>query len=158
MSDERLPLSDTPETLLEPDPAEAGQARRDLSEALAAPAGDRVALGRRLADVARAHPTFLDVWAHLAAWALDAGDTVAAYAFARTGYHRGLDMVRKAGWRGQGPVPWRHQPNQGFLRSVHELMRAAAAIGEFDEAQRCRQFLLQLDPGDPLGVCDVDVA
>lgn len=146
------------ETELPPQPPELTTA---LAEALASRQADAdaglVVVGKRLRDVAAAHPAFLDAWARLAEWALDAGDAVAAYAFARTGYHRGLDAVRKAGWGGQGPVPWRHEPNRGFLRSVHGLMRAAGAIGEQDEASRCRTFLLELDPDDALGVRDVDV-
>lgn len=51
-----------------------------------------------------------------------------------------------------GPVPWQHQPNRGFLRSVHALLRAAQAIGETAEVVRCREFLLQLDPDDGQGV------
>ncbi|CAN5132230.1 hypothetical protein BH20ACT9_BH20ACT9_12650 [soil metagenome] len=141
---EPLPLGPAPGTLLDSDPPDA---RRALDAALAAPDP-----GPALRDVAAAHPTLVEAWARLAAWALDGGDAVAAYAFARTGYHRGLDRVRKAGWRGQGAVPWRHEPNRGFLRSVHGLMRAAAAIGETDEERRCRAFLLELDPTDPLGV------
>ena len=70
-----------------------------------------------------------------------AGDPVAAYAYARTGYHRGLDQLRRAGWHGHGPIPWDHEANRGFLRSLHMLAVAAAAIGEDDEAQRCREFL-----------------
>lgn len=105
-----------------------------------------------LREVAAANPTFLEVWAELAERALLHGDPVSAYAFARTGYHRGLDKVRKAGWRGSGPVPWSHGPNQGFLRSVHALMRAADAIGEVEEALRCRTFLRELDPENHLDV------
>jgi hypothetical protein len=66
---------------------------------------------------------------------------VTGYAFARTGYHRGLDQLRRAGWRGQGPIPWEHEPNQGFLRSLYALGRAAGAIGETGEAERCQVFL-----------------
>jgi hypothetical protein len=66
---------------------------------------------------------------------------VTAYAFARTGYHRGLDQLRRAGWHGHGPIPWEHEPNQGFLRSLYLLSQAAAAIGEDDEAARCAEFL-----------------
>jgi Protein of unknown function (DUF3151) len=66
---------------------------------------------------------------------------VESYAYARTGYHRGLDALRRAGWRGQGPIPWEHEPNQGFLRSLRALGRAAEAIGESDEAERCDTFL-----------------
>lgn len=81
------------------------------------------------------------LWALLAEESLGT-DAVAAYAYARTGYHRGLDALRRAGWRGQGPIPVDHQPNQGFLRALLALAEAAAAIGETDEADRCRQFLL----------------
>lgn len=136
-----LPLHGVKETLLPPEPQSAVEG---LANALA----DRAVVGARLRSVVADHPTFLDGWARLAEWALEAGDEVAAYAFARTGYHRGLDQIRKAGWGGQGPVPWGHKPNRGFLRSVHALMRAAALIGERDEAERCRDFLLQLDPDD----------
>jgi hypothetical protein len=71
---------------------------------------------------------------------------VAAYAYARTGYHRGLDQLRRAGWRGNGPVPWEHEPNQGFLRSLNMLARSAAAIGEDGEAERCSVFLADSSP------------
>lgn len=101
-----------------------------------------------LREVASSNPEFLAVWAELAERALDAGDPIAAYAFARVGYHRGLDTIRQAGWRGQGPVPWSHQPNQGFLRSLNALRRAALAIGEPGEPERCRDFLRQLDTSD----------
>ncbi|CAN5196256.1 DUF3151 domain-containing protein [soil metagenome] len=105
-----------------------------------------------LREVAAANPGFLFAWAELAERALAKGDPVAAYAFARVGYHRGLDAIRGAGWRGQGPAPWSHQPNRGFLRSLDALRRAALAIGEAGEPERCRDFLLQLDPEDHLGV------
>lgn len=146
------------ETELPPQPPEMTKA---LADALVSTEADAdaavVQIGKRLRNVAAAYPTFLDAWARLAEWALDAGDAVAGYAFARTGYHRGLDAARKAGWGGQGAVPWRHEPNRGFLRSVHGLMRAAGAIGETEEAARCRSLLLELDPDDTLGVRDVDV-
>lgn len=95
---------------------------------------------------AAAHPAFCAAWAALAERALDEGDAVAGYAFARTGYHRGLDQLRRAGWGGNGPVPWSHHPNQGFLRAVAALARAAAEIGEDDEARRCRTLLDESDP------------
>jgi hypothetical protein len=98
------------------------------------------------ADVAARFPTSSAAWARLAERALDSGDVVAAYAYARTGYHRGLDQLRKAGWRGSGPVPWSHEPNQGFLRSLYLLGKAADGIGEADEAARCAQFLRDCDP------------
>lgn len=97
--------------------------------------------GRAARDVARDFPSSSYVWALLAEQALDAGDEVAAYAFARTGYHRGLDFLRKSGWRGQGPIPVEHVPNQGFLRALYALSEAARIIGEDDEATRCVTFL-----------------
>src|SRR5438105_1343792 len=96
---------------------------------------------RQPADVAARFPAYSAAWAALAEQALARGDAVAAYAYARTGYHRGLDRLRRAGWRGSGPVPWEHEPNRGFLRSLNMLAKAAAAIGEDDEAERCEQFL-----------------
>jgi Protein of unknown function (DUF3151) len=102
--------------------------------------------GRPADEVAAAHPTSSAAWATLAEAALAAGRTVEGYAYARTGYHRGLDALRRAGWKGSGPVPWSHEPNRGFLRAVHALGVAAAAIGESDEADRCAHFLRDSDP------------
>ena len=96
--------------------------------------------------VAAAHPAFSGGWAALAAGSLADGEPVTAYAYARTGYHRGLDALRRSGWKGHGPVPWAHAPNQGFLRCLHTLSQAAAEIGEADEAARCAQFLRDSDP------------
>jgi hypothetical protein len=97
-------------------------------------------------EVAGRFPTYSEAWATLAKGSMDAGDPVTAYAYARTGYHRGLDQLRRAGWRGSGPVPWSHEPNRGFLRCLHQLALAADAIGESDEAARCAQFLRDCDP------------
>jgi hypothetical protein len=99
------------------------------------------------ATVAARFPASCAAWAALAEQALAQGDPVAAYAYARTGYHRGLDQLRRAGWKGYGPIPWEHEPNQGFLRALHMLASAAAAIGEDDEAARCRDFLAESSPG-----------
>jgi hypothetical protein len=98
------------------------------------------------AEVAARFPSYCAAWAALAQRAMAAGDPVTAYAFARTGYHRGLDQLRRAGWHGHGPVPWEHEPNQGFLRALYVLGEAAAAIGEEDEATRCREFLADASP------------
>ena len=111
-----------------------------------AEAADALRGGADPASVAAAHPAYCAAWAALAERAMDAGDPVAAYAYARTGYHRGLDQLRRAGWKGYGPVPWEHEPNQGFLRSLHMLGVAADAIGETDEAQRCQDFLAESSP------------
>lgn len=92
-------------------------------------------------EVAARFPAFSAAWAELADRAFAKGEVIESYAYARTGYHRGLDHLRRAGWRGHGPIPWEHVPNRGFLRSLHALARAAAAIGEDDEAERCKAFL-----------------
>jgi hypothetical protein len=114
------------------------------------PANDeaRVALAAAAdpTEVAARFPSYCAAWAALAERAMAAGQPVATYAFARTGYHRGLDQLRRAGWHGHGPIPWEHEPNQGFLRALHMLGVAAAAIGEDDEAARCREFLADSSP------------
>jgi hypothetical protein len=123
-------LLGSPETRLPDDPAP--------TEALAA--------GTAPSEVAAAHPTSSLAWAVLAEQALAGGRSVEGYAYARVGYHRGLDALRRAGWRGQGPVPWSHAPNRGFLRALAALGAAAAAIGETEEEARCTTFLRDSDP------------
>lgn len=103
-------------------------------------------------EVVTRWPDFSEGWAALAERSLSTGDPVAAYAYARTGYHRGLDQLRRAGWKGHGPVPWAHRPNRGFLRSLAALARAAESIGEVEEHRRCTQFLADSDPAAPAEV------
>jgi hypothetical protein len=126
-----------PETILAPEPDNALEA---LGAALAQPIE-----GRRdaVADVCARWPKFLDAWAQLGQLARD---DVEAYAYFRVGYHRGLDRLRQSGWRGSGYVRWQRDTNRGFLRAVEGLRTSAEAIGELDEAQRCGEFLRQLDP------------
>jgi hypothetical protein len=108
------------------------------------------AVGRSaVTEVAARHPTCLAAWATLGELALGEGRPVEAYAYFRVGYHRGLDRIRRAGWRGTGQVPWSSEGNRGFLRSLSGLARAATAIAEHDEADRCRQFLHDLAPDAP---------
>ena len=102
---------------------------------------DLLAGGADPASVAAGHPASSLAWAVLAERALADGQPVPGYAFARTGYHRGLDQLRRAGWKGHGPIPWEHEPNRGFLRALAALAQAADAIGESDEAERCTTFL-----------------
>jgi Protein of unknown function (DUF3151) len=102
-----------------------------------------------LAAVAARFPTCLAAWAALGEEALREGGAVPAYAYFRVGYHRGLDRIRRAGWRGSGRVPWAHEGNRGFLRSLRGLQLAAAAIGERDEEERCAKFLADLAPDAP---------
>jgi hypothetical protein len=129
--------SGTPETVLDPlapDLAAALDAARSLP-----PDRRREAV----AAVAARDPRCLQAWADLAELA---SNPIEQYAYARVGYHRGLDALRAAGWRGSGYVRWHHESNRGFLRSLHSLQLAAEAIGEVDEEQRCALFLRQLDP------------
>ncbi len=121
-------LGGPPPTLLPVDPAVALLQSEDASA------------------VAAAHPTSSAAWAALADAAFDRGSVVESYAYARTGYHRGLDALRRAGWKGFGPVPWSHAPNQGFLRALNALGRAADTIGESAEADRIAQFMQDSDP------------
>jgi hypothetical protein len=102
--------------------------------------------------VAAAHPARSLPWAVLAEQALAAGEPVQAYAYARVGYHRGLDALRGAGWRGSGPVLWSHEPNRGFLRALDALGAAAGAIGEDVERRRCATFLDDCDPAAALEI------
>lgn len=97
-------------------------------------------------EVVQKFPTSSLAWAMLSDQAWNDGDIVASYAFARVGYHRGLDSLRRNGWKGHGPVPWSHTPNQGFLRCLQNLGRAAAAINETDEVTRISEFIVECDP------------
>jgi hypothetical protein len=130
VSDVSIPRG-LPETVLPADPA-AGRLHPGMGR-------DEVAA------VVADHPRSLEGWATLGELT-EGADTVAAYAFFRVGYHRGLDALRGAGWRGSGYVRWRNETNRGFLRALDGLGRMAAAIGETDEAARCDEFLHQLDP------------
>lgn len=127
MTHQNLMAGGSSPTLLPPDPASA-----------------ELEIGTPLVDVVAAHPESSLGWARLAEEAL-AQETraadVAAYAYARAGYHRGLDALRRAGWRGSGPVPWEHEPNQGFLRALWTLSVAADRIHDAVERDRCAQFL-----------------
>ena len=135
-----LTPSGPPETILDPEPDEALAA---LDEALARPVDEQRAA---VAVVAARWPRCIDAWAQLGQLGRD---DVECYAYHRVGYHRGLDRLRASGWRGSGYVRWRHQPNRGFLRALDGLRASAEAIGESDEAERCAQFLGQLDPDWP---------
>jgi hypothetical protein len=126
-----------PETVLAPEPDEVLQA----IEAASALEGE--ARREALAAVAARWPRSLTAWARLGEAARD--DTE-AYAYFRVGYHRGLDALRAAGWRGSGYVRWSHPENLGFLAALDGLRRQAARVGEDDEEARCREFLQQLDP------------
>ena len=111
------------------------------------PAQALVAAGVPPADVVRQHPESPVAWAALAEAARAEGaDDVTVYAYARVGYHRSLDLLRRNGWKGHGPVPWEHEPNRGFLRSLALLALAARDIGETEEWERCSTFLRDSSP------------
>ncbi|WP_019144493.1 DUF3151 domain-containing protein [Aeromicrobium massiliense] len=122
-------LGEPPETLLPEDPA-----------------AERLAAGDPLEDVVREHPSSTLAWSLMAQAALDENRDVEGYAYARTGYHRALDLLRRNGWKGHGPVPWAHQPNRGFLRSLAVLATASERLGDEPEAHRCREFLRESSP------------
>ena len=111
-----------------------------------AEARERMRAGEEAADVVSDLPASCLAWSVLADEAYDEGRTVDSYAYARVGYHRGLDALRQAGWRGAGPIPYSHEMNRGFLRSLYALGRVAATIGEGEEAQRIERFLRESDP------------
>ena len=123
-------LEGPPPTLLPTDPAVEAE----------------LAAGADPDSVVRAHPESSLAWAVLADQAWSEGRVVESYAFARVGYHRGLDALRRNGWKGHGPVPWSHEPNQGFLRCLIALGRSADAIGEQHEVERIDAFLDDCDP------------
>ncbi|HYY44780.1 MAG TPA: DUF3151 domain-containing protein [Actinomycetota bacterium] len=104
--------------------------------------------GEETAAIASRHPDCLAAWAALGRDAMAGGRQVEAYAYFRVGYHRGLDRIRRAGWRGMGKVPWEHEGNRGFLSSLWGLAEAAEAIGELGETDRCRRFFSELTGKD----------
>ena len=132
-----LPLADRHETVL-PAADEDALARLAL-----APEGATEDRRRALAAIVADHPTFVEGWARLARLGRDA---VERYAYARVGYHRGLDALRAAGWGGTGLVRWTQPTNRGFLRCLVELRSAADEIGESHEVERIDEFLRDLDP------------
>lgn len=121
-------------------PAAPQDLQSQLDRALAQPDSAR---REAVAKVVAANPRYLDGWAWLGALGRDSLESYMAF---RIGYHRGLDTLRANGWKGSGYVRWDHVPNRGFLRCVEGLANSAEKISEHDEATRCRQFLMQLDP------------
>lgn len=132
-----LPLADRHETVL---PDEPEDLRARLAAAFDLESEEREAALR--AAVA-AHPGSPSAWAAIAA-AVE--DPVERYAYARVGYHRGLDGLRANGWGGVGLVRWERPTNRGFLRALVLLGEAARIIGEDAEADRVAAFLRDLDP------------
>jgi hypothetical protein len=123
-----------PETVLPEVPQELWESIRKASAD-----SDSGALERCAAD----HPREMLCWAALAA---SQESIISRYAYARVGYHRGLDSLRANGWRGSGYVRSNNASNRPFLSALAQLGHYAGQIGEDDERERCQEFLKQLDP------------
>lgn len=136
---------------LPPPPPEVTSRLEWIAQGRRTQALDALGVLDHLRAVAAAHPAVLDVWTALGEFAAEQELWVEAFAFFRTAYHRGLDRLRAAGWGGTGLVPWSDPNNQAFLRAVHGLRLASAALGENVEVERLRQFEAALDPDDHFG-------
>ena len=137
-----------PVSVLAADPGDSGERAAQAVAALAAGEIEPAACRERLSAIASQYPAALSAWAALGELALPE-DVVAAYAFFRTGYHRGLDRARASGWNGSQQLRWRDEPNRPFLRCLNGLRQAAEAIGETQEVTRIVHFLRDLDPEHP---------
>jgi hypothetical protein len=105
-----------------------------------------IAAGTNAYQIATKFPAAPLAWALAANLAWQEKEVLKSYAFARVGYHRSLDLLRKNGWKGHGLVPWSHEPNRGFLMCLNALGRAAKSIGETDEVERIYQFIQDSSP------------
>jgi len=76
-----------------------------------------VAAGEAPEKIAARFPAYSAAWASLAERAYAQGDPVTAYAYARTGYHRGLDRLR-AGIGEEHLVQIRHVFQQAFRENA----------------------------------------
>jgi hypothetical protein len=103
------------------------------------PAARKVALG----EIVAGDPTFIEGWAALSVLG---EEPIERYAYARVGYHRGLDALRGNGWGGSGMVRWSEATNRPFLTCLVRLREAARGIGETAEVDRIDAFLRDLDP------------
>lgn len=130
-------MADRAEVVLPPLPEQA-------ASDIAAASGRDESIRRDSVGAAVARwPAYPIGWAKLSPLGRDA---IERYAFARVGYHRGLDMIRGHGWGGNGYVRWRHETNRGVLTCLVRLRDAAREIGEDEEVARIDDFLRQLDP------------
>lgn len=127
-----LPQADRVDVVLPP-------ANSDLAAALEAAGSDRDAI----AEVLARDPEYLAAWAAIAG---TGREPIERYAYARVGYHRGLDALRRNRWGGTGLCRWEHPTNRGFLTCLARLRDAAREIGEQVEVDRIDEFLRTLDP------------
>ena len=141
MSNVSISREGLPETVLPPE-------RPEIVELLdaALKLDDQGLRRKELNQVAGRFPSSIEVWKTMG---LAGRDIMESYAAFRVGYHRGLDALRKNGWRGSGYVRWEHPSNRAFLECLSGLQRISEQIGDFAESERCGIFLLQLDPEMP---------
>jgi hypothetical protein len=132
-----LPMADRHETVLPPEPDDVSER---LARALSSPEGER---REALGEVVASRPTLIAGWAELARLGRE---PIERYAYARVGYHRGLDALRASGWGGTGRVRWGQPTNRPLLTCIVRLRAAAAEIGEVAEVERLTDFLHDLDP------------
>lgn len=132
-----LPLADRHETVL----PHIATAQHDAYQAAMTldPAARKVALGEVVAE----DTSFIAGWAELSVLGVE---PIERYAYARVGYHRGLDALRANGWGGSGLVRWSEPSNRPFLTCLVRLREAARTIGETSEVERIDLFLRDLDP------------
>tara|TARA_B110000014_G_scaffold219441_1_gene174981 strand:+ start:561 stop:1001 length:441 start_codon:yes stop_codon:yes gene_type:complete len=138
MSDVSISRQGPPETVL---PAEDETIINLLENAVLIE--DDLSRRAELNRIAGMYPSSIQVWKTIAQYGRDIIESYAAY---RVGYHRGLDALRKNGWRGSGYVRWMHQSNQAFLTCLSGLQIISEEIGDQEESDRCFVFLLQLEP------------
>ena len=132
-----LPMADRHETVLPPEPEDISER---LTRALAAPEAERK---QAIGEVVASRPTLIAGWSELASLG---DEPIERYAYARVGYHRGLDALRANGWGGTGRVRWSQPTNRPLLTCIVRLRAAAAEIGEVEEVERLTDFLHDLDP------------
>lgn len=132
-----LPLADRQDTVLA---APNDTVAKLLADAANLSGAAQLAL---LHDAVRHAPNSVAVWCALVD---TTDDPVTRYAYARVGYHRGLDALRAAGWGGTGLVRWTKPTNRPFLTCLSKLRDAADVLGETAEVARITTFLHDLDP------------
>ena len=97
-----------------------------------------------LLALASKNPESIGIWCVLG---ISSFEMMESYSYFRVAYHRGLDSLRKNGWRGSGFVRWEHPGNRYFLFALNRLAEISKEIGDYEEAERCSLFLRQLEPG-----------
>ena len=96
-----------------------------------------------LLALASKNPESIGIWCVLG---ISSSEMMESYSYFRVAYHRGLDSLRKNGWRGSGFVRWEHVSNRYFLFALNQLAEISNEIGDYAEAERCSLFLRQLEP------------